>query len=286
MNLLSIDIVDPVGLSPREQLLSFIPLLILIGILLIIVLVIGLVIYKKKKTFSTKTFFLALLFISFFFSTIIFTYLYLSELKKQDVVSKTDSDTLLYDSVIRVRAKDILDGEIEDGSCLDTCEANLEITYNDDFVVLNNVLFSHSIQGIRPIYNNLFDKDSNYYVLRYGSGEESGTYVFNNKGYKSKTFCSVDYGTEPSVLLDNKSLLYNDCGVASTSKPLLGGISMVNLDTGEIESVIEPITGKIEKSYNLLRFDSSNNSLSVEECSYTEEKPVCDEKITDISDII
>ena len=52
MNLLSIDIVDPVSLSPREQLLSFIPLLILIGILLIIVLVIGLIIYKKKKTFS------------------------------------------------------------------------------------------------------------------------------------------------------------------------------------------------------------------------------------------
>lgn len=229
-----------------------------------------------------KPFFLALLSLSLLFSSVVFASLYFSELNEQGEIS----DSLLYDSVIRVQTKDILDGEIEDGLCLDTCEANLEITYNDDSIVLNNVIFSHSIQGIRPIYNNLFDKDSNYYVLRYGSGEESGTYVFNNKGYISKTFCSVDYATEPSVLLDNKNLLYNDCGVVSASRPLLGGISMINLDTGKIIPVMEPIKGETETSYSLRGFDPTNNSLYVEECSYPEEKPVCDEKVVDISDII
>lgn len=225
-------------------------------------------------------------------TSLVFAYLYYSGLPEVDKESAAqdeniDDEMIFYSEDIKVRVKDVLEGEAKEHFCTGECKLDLEVTYNRDSFIVEDVLIFHAIQGIKPVLFNYSYDNFSYYILRYGSGNESGTYVLNNEGYISKSFCSVDNESyESSILLNDRNLIFNDCEGTSRYGEYLGGISMINLDTGDVKTIVEPVPGEAEKSYHISRFNKGKNTLDTKECITTTDTYGCEDKVIDISEIL
>lgn len=175
--------------------------------------------------------------------------------------------------------------------CNDLCIADLEVTYwensSETKFVLKDIEFRHMIQSINIIKYDFSQSKLNSFLLRYGSGNESGTYLVNEQGYVSEDFCSTNTSLN-EVLWDNSSLIYEDCGSAGWYSELANGISVLNLVNGESTQIAIPEVGSNTEpqiNYRIEGVSYVDKVLNIKECRYFGTNEECENKIIDLSEI-
>ena len=186
----------------------------------------------------------------------------------------------------------LISGEIEEdsGRCIsDECIADVTVIY--DFgtpkeISLESVSFSSKFQSLNRVLSNFVQPTTDYYLLRYGSGNASGTYLFNEAGYVSDSFCSVSSTPESSIMVDSNYLIFEDCGIVGQEVELLSGVSVLELSTNEITQIAKPSTENGDTSYTIERINKANGELYLSECVIGEDLTQnCEEKMIDLVEV-
>ncbi len=196
-----------------------------------------------------------------------------------------------------VKILDEVEGDFnsEDGTCddIDSCVANIKVAFIDNSrvseeFVIENISFYHKFTGLEEVSDNLADTDLSYYLLTYGSSNEQGAYLIDNQGYVSKSFCTTY--SNLYILWDENYLIFTDCGgsIGSEYSEVISGISVLNLESGEVTQIVTPIRGsdnQTEISYDILDVDYTNGILTLNECQYSEAIDECNEKEIDLTGV-
>ncbi len=207
--------------------------------------------------------------------------------------SDTDSALIDTDGDNSFKFLDIKEGDFDEESltCNGVCTVDIEVTYvegsSESKFVLRSIEFNHAIQSINKIKYDFSDSGLTAYLLRYGSGNESGTYVVNEQGDISEEFCSSDASLN-EVLWDNGHLVYEDCGVVGWYSELASGISIVNLENGQRTQIAIPEAGsdtQPQVHYRIEGVSYVNKVLDIRECKYSGTTEECEDSEIDLSAI-
>lgn len=214
-------------------------------------------------------------------------YIYTQYVAKQEVEEEIEEETLVVEEKIGeefenyVEILEVLEGDYDEkeGSCWGCkdescwgCKADVKVVYQDggevkEIIARGLNFYNRFSPAPLVIEHNYSELGITYLLLYYGS---SGTYILNENGYVSESFCSTKYGLVPNeILWDDNHLIYQDCGEGyGYHTELAYGISVLNLESGKITSVVAPFVGSQEEeeiSYTIKSVDRETGILYVEE---------------------
>ena len=186
----------------------------------------------------------------------------------------------------------LIDGELEEDSarCIsEECLADITAVYDygtKKEISLEGISFNGKFQSLNRVLSNFVEPTTEYYLLRYGSGNASGTYLFNEAGYLSDSFCTVLSVPESSIMVDSNYFIFEDCGIVGEEVELLSGISVLELSTNEITRVVEPSTENGDTWYTIGSINKAKGELYVLECVIgQDQKSDCKEKMIDLVEV-
>jgi hypothetical protein len=181
----------------------------------------------------------------------VFTFFFwkINSLKKNNNDTNTTSKTYLYDDHTTVELVNVDKGELENDLCnSDECTVDLRISVNDiKDLELTNYTFSGSLDIPKVIPNTKVDEDITYLRISSGTGVTRSTTIFNNINEKRYDVCMAG----EAYILNSKNVFFNDCGTPGNNVELVQGISVLDLDSGNITKVLEEKVGTEDVSYLL-----------------------------------
>jgi hypothetical protein len=181
----------------------------------------------------------------------VFTFLFwkIDSLKKNNNDTNTTSKTYIYDDHTSVELVNVDKGELENELCnSDECTIDLRISVdNIKDLEFKDFTFSGSLDIPKVIPNTKFDEDITYVRISSGTGVTRSTVIFNNVNEKRYNVCMAG----EAYILNSKNVFFNDCGTPGNNVELVQGISVLNLDTGNITKVLEEKVGTEDVSYLL-----------------------------------
>lgn len=207
--------------------------------------------------------------------------------------SETESQLNDNEGNISIKYLDIKSGDFneETGKCEGICIVDIEVTHWEDAsetkFVLKDVEFRSGIQSINLIKYNFSQSGLKSFLLRYGSGNESGTYLVNEEGFVSEVFCSTDASSN-EVLWDNSHLIYENCGLVGWYAELAVGISVLNIENGEETQIATSEVGSDTQpqiNYRIEGVRYVNKELDIKECKIKGTNDECEDKTIDLSEI-
>ncbi len=206
-------------------------------------------------------------------------YIYTQYVAKQEVEERVEEEMLVEEKVDEefenyVEILEVLEGDYDetDESCRE-CEADVKVVYQDGGevkeIIARGLYFNNSFSTPVVIEHNYSELGITYLLLDYGTGNERGTYILNENGYVSKSFCSIPSNFVPNeILWDDNHLIYQDCGVIGSHVELVNGISVLNLESGKITSVVGAFSGSQEEEdigYTIESIDRETGILYIQE---------------------
>jgi hypothetical protein len=153
-------------------------------------------------------------------------------------INKEDNTIInIYTTVEIVK---VHEGNVVDESCdgQEDCIVDLKIDINDKGVkdhILRNYTFWGSLDTPQVVPNTDYLSDNIYIEISSGTGNERAATLFSTKDTRTFQYCI----TGKSYILDSKYLIYQDCGSTGNIVETVSGISMLDLETNKITTIIK-----------------------------------------------